>query len=252
MTLKPIIRLFLIFLTLCITSAFFGCAGKTPPPKTAEIYFKEAEESFSSGNYEEAVEQWKKAKETYSSPELTALAELRIADAHFENKSYIEAAAAYEDFRKLHPNHEKAAYALYKSALCHYKEITGVDRDQTPVKNSINLLEELVDKFPRSEYVGDANKKLEELRLQQAMHEIYVGRFYLRSGKYTAAAKRLEEYLKSFPGLAINDEALYYLGQAYIRNGDKAKGKDTFVRLSQEFPRSKYVDAASKFLAKNY
>ena len=90
-----------------------GCAV-LPVHKSPEALFKDGEESFRRGNYEDAITQWKKVKESYKSPELSSKAEIGIADAYFLNKDYIEAAAAYEDFRKLHPVNERAAYALYR------------------------------------------------------------------------------------------------------------------------------------------
>ena len=41
--------------------------------------------------------------------EKATLAELKIADIHFERESYEEAASYYQDFVELHPNHAEAA-----------------------------------------------------------------------------------------------------------------------------------------------
>ena len=116
--------------------------------KPPDALFKEGEQSFQKGNYEDAIAQWKKVKESYQSPELSARAEINIADAYFLNKDYIEAAAAYEDFRKLHPKHERAGYALYRQAMSHYNQIHGIDTDQTPVKNALSHLSHILRCIP--------------------------------------------------------------------------------------------------------
>ena len=77
-------------------------------------------------------------------PNCPANAELRIADAYFESERYIEASAAYSDFRKLHPVHQKAPYALYRMGLASYNQITGTDRDQTPQKNAVIYFEDFL------------------------------------------------------------------------------------------------------------
>ncbi|HEY5514348.1 MAG TPA: outer membrane protein assembly factor BamD [Geomonas sp.] len=234
-----------LFLTLALLSA---CASTPAPTKSADSYFKEGEAAYASSNFEDAIAKWKKVKESYSSPELTTQAELKIADAHFENKAYIEAAAAYEDFRKLHPGHEKAAYALYRLGMSHYHQITGIDTDQTPVKNAVITLESFLTRYPGSEYAAEVRLKLADCRVKQLEYENYVGNFYLRTGKYPSAIKRLSEALVRFPNLPKLDATLFYLGQAYLKSGDTVQGGKVFKRLSTEFPASPLNMDASKML----
>lgn len=240
------------FLNLCFTLLFLAGCASAPVTKSADTYFKEGEEFYASKRYEDAIAQWKKVKESYFSPELTTTAELKIADAQFESGSYIEAAASYEDFRKLHPANQKAPYALYRLGLCYYDQITGIDTDQTPVKNAVSVFENFLRQYPASEYAAEVKDKLEVCRMKQVQYEIYVGRFYLRSEKYQAAIKRLEEALAKYPSSLVHDETLFYLGEAYILSGEKSKGRDVFKRLSTEYSSSKYVDDARKFMDKYY
>lgn len=227
-----------------------GCATTPAPAPTPESIFKDGESLYAAKRYEDAIAQWKKVKESYPSPELTAQAEIRIADAQFADKNYIEAAAAYEDFRKLHPNHEKAPYALYRLGLCHFNQIAGIDTEQTPVKNAATMFETFLRQYPASEHAAEVREKLDICRSKQLQYEIYVGRFYLRTEKYQAAIKRLEEALARFPKSPLHDETLLYLGKAYLRSGEKAKGEEIFTRLFTEFPSSKHVAEARKFLKK--
>jgi outer membrane protein assembly factor BamD len=240
-------------LAAVLTVLIAGCAGTIAPgSKTADVLFKEGEDYYASGKYEDAIAQWKRVRETYQSPELTALAEIKIADAQFENKSYIEAAAAYEDFRKLHPTNEKASYALYRQAMSYYNQMGKIDTDQTAVKNAVTLFQSFLQQYPKSEYAAEVGEKLENCRLRQLEYEIYVGRFYLRTEKYTAAIKRLEEALTTFPGSRGHDETLYYLGTAYLRNGQKDKARETFTRLFTEFGSSRFIGDARKAMEKYY
>ena len=229
-----------------------GCASTSPVQKSAETFFAEGEEFYASRNYEEAIDQWKKVKESYFSPELTTRAELKIADAQFDSGNYIEAAASYEDFRKLHPTHEKAPYALYRLGLCYYNQITGIDTDQTPVTNALLTFQSFLRQYPSSEYAADVRQRIELCETKQFQYEIYVGRFYLRTEKYAAAIQRLEEALGRFPRNPYGDEALLYLGQAYLLSGEKTKGRETFVRLTNDYSSSRFIEKAKEFLDKNY
>jgi outer membrane protein assembly factor BamD len=240
---------------LCAISLFAllaGCATTAPVTKPAETYFREGEEYFAKKQYEDAIALLKKVKESYSSPELVAKAELKIADAQFENESYIEAASSYEDFRKFHPKHEKAAYALYRQAMCNYKQMGEVDTDQTPTKNAITLFESFLQQYPNDERAAEVRELLQACRTRLLQNEIYVGRFYLRTEKFRSAIKRLNEALALYPDSPLHDETLLYLGKAYILAGEREKGREVFNRLFKEFPASRYVDDARKFMEKNY
>jgi outer membrane protein assembly factor BamD len=225
-----------------------GCATDQVVKKSPEASFKEADELSAKGHYDEAIVQWKKVKESYRSPEVTATAELKIADAYFAKEGWIEAAAAYEDFRKLHPKNDKAPYALYRMALSHYNQIEKIDTDQTPVKNAATSLEMFLKQYPQSEYVKDATDKLALCRLKMAQYELYVGRFYFRTEKYVSAVGRLEEILKKYPTAPIMDETLYYLGASYLQMGEMAKGKAALNRLVKEFPASLFTHKARTLL----
>lgn len=246
--LYPSLFLPLLFVAGCGLFA----STSAPVSRSPETMAREAEEFQSSRRFEDAIAQWRKVKESYVSPELTTLAEIKIADAQFESGNYIESAASYEEFRKLHPNHEKSAYALYRQGLSYYNQISGHDTDQTPVSNAVTIFESFLRLYPQSEHGEEVRNKLEAARLNQVQYEIYVGRFYYRTEKYTSAIKRLEEALKRYPRSPLHDETLYYLGKSYIQSGDKAGGREAFQRLFNEFRTSKYVDEARSFLDKNF
>lgn len=218
--------------------------------KTPDDYAKEAIAAQKRGLYDEAITDWKKVKESYSSPEMTALAEITIADIYFEKESYIEAAAAYEDFRKLHPTHEKAAYAAYRQALSQYNQITGIDTDQTPTKNSLILFESFLRQYPKSDLAADAKIKVDSCRSKLFQRELYVGKFYLKTEKYAAAIKRLEDAGKTYPLIAGTDELLFTLGKAYTLTGEKAKAQAAFSRLLDEYASSTFAAEAKVYMAK--
>jgi len=240
---------FRIVLCICFLAFLAGCTTTREGNKTAATYFSEGEEQFSKKNYEESITQWKKVKEYSSgSPQLSAMADLKIADAQFETKNFIEAAAAYESFRKFHPDNDKAPYSLFRLALCSYNQISGIDTDHTPVTNAIAQFESFLKEYPNSEYAVEAREKLADCVTKQAQYEIYIGRFYYRFGKYPAAIKRLEECIARYPNSKVTDEAFLYLEKAYFKNGDKERGKEAFNRLFIKFPTSKYLKEANSYL----
>lgn len=235
----------LISSALLAAALLQGCS--TPQVnKPADVLFREGEQFFQDGKYEDAIAQWKKVKETYQSPDLTTKAELNIADAYFLNEDYIEAAAGYEDFRKLHPKHPQADFALYRQALSYFNQIHSIDTDQTPVKNANSTFESYLKLYPEGSHLPQVRDKYNETRDKQLQYELYVGRFYLKTDAYKAAIGRFDAALKTFTDSARRDEVLYYLGRAYLEDGQKAKGREVFAQLAREFPGSAYIVDANK------
>ena len=223
-----------------------GCSTTQQVNKSSDVLYKEGENLFQKGKYEDAIAQWKKVKESYQSPELITQAELNIANAYFLNGDYIESSAAYEDFRKLHPNHAQAGFALYRQGIGYYKQIHGIDTDQTPVKNALSIFESYLKLYPTGEQLAEVQEKVRDCKDKQLQYELYVGRFYMKSGAYKSAIGRFEDALKAYPDLARRDEILYYLGRSYLEDGQKSKGREVFGKLSREFPGSAFISNANK------
>lgn len=241
-------RLITIAILFSIT-VLHGCSSTPKKEYTALELYNQGEALFTKSRYEEAVDKWKKVKEEFPEPELAAKAEIGIANAYFLNNSFIEAGSAYEDFRKLHPTHDLAQFALYRQSLSSYNLITGIDTDQTPTKNAMTLFESFVKQYPRSQYVPKVQDKISECRGKLAQYEIYVGRFYYRTDYYIAAIARLEKVLETYPDYKGHDETLYYLGKSAMETRDNEKMQSAFVRLIREYPNSEYIGEVRKLLA---
>lgn len=226
-----------------------GCASAPKTDPTPEELYAQGETAFQKSRYEQAVESWKKVRETFPEPELASKAEIGIANAYFLNHDFIEAGAEYENFRKLHPTHELAQFALYRQGLASFNLITGIDTDQTPTKNALALFESFVRQYPKSQYVAKVQEKIADCRGKLAQYEIYVGRFYYRTDNYQAAIGRFEGALTNFPDYTGNDETLFYLAKAYIANRQSDKAQTVLSRLIREYPTGKYLDDARKLLA---
>ena len=245
------------FVALLLT--FTACTPQTvvPPAKQASVSFQEGEAFFEDGHYQEAIASWEKVRDSYFSPELNTLAELKIAEAYFLNEQYLEAAAAYEAFLKSHPEHPKVKNVLFQLGLSYLRQMNAKDQDQTVTRQALAAFETLRQRYP--EKSGKPDPLLEEAKVyidrchnQLAAHEVEIGRYYLKAEKYTAAINRLEGVLKKYPNYYDRAEAYYLLGQAYLLAGEKAKASEAFNSLFNQFPQSEFILASRKFIEKNY
>lgn len=240
----------LLLILFCLALA--ACSSpKEKPQKPAEVYFMKGEQYFEDGNYNKAIESWEQVRDAFYSPELSMLAEMKIAEAYFKSEQYEEAAIAFDDFLQQHPNHYLTPTVLYRMGLSYYRQIMVPDRDQTSAQYALSSFEELVKRFPDDPQAQEARNMILRCKTRLAEHEVYVGRFYLRVDQYEQAINRLEGVLKSFPQYYYRDEAYFYLGQAYFKSSQPDEAKIIFNKLFKEFPGSKFVERAQKILDRN-
>ena len=83
------------------------------------------------------------------------------AYAFYNAGDYDSCIGAATRYVTLHPGSPDAAYAQYLIAASHYDQIPDISRDQGRTEKAIAALEEVVRKYPTSEYAVSAKAKLE-------------------------------------------------------------------------------------------
>lgn len=231
-----------------------ACSFKTvvPPTKQASVYFQEGEEFFEAGLYQDAIASWEKVRDSYFSPELNTLAELKIAEAYYLSEQYVEAAVAYQAFLTNHPNHARVPDVLYQVGLSYIQQMHGFDQDQTPTRYALNAFHTLQQRFPQDRRKEEVQVYIDRCLNQLAAHELLIGGFYLKTKSYHAAINRIEGLLKAYPNYYERDKAYFILGQAYLFNGERDKSVAAFNTLFNDFVGSEYVLDAQRFIEKNY
>ncbi len=174
-------------------------------------------------------------------------AELMIGDAYFEKKDYLLAAESYAAFIKLHPLHPKVDYAFYRRGLALFKESPkAIDRDQQYLDEAIQNLAVVVRRYPNSQYRPLALKYYREARLRVARRNMYIGRFYHRTGEYKASIPRLMEVATQYKETGLAPKALYMATEAHLELGDFSGARQSFSMLSTEYPDNKYTKRAER------
>ncbi len=165
-------------------------------------------------------------------------ARIMVAYAHYKARLYDDALIALQRFIQLHPGNRDAAYAYYLRALCHYEQISDVSRDQSMTQRALETLEELVRRFPESDYARDAALKIDLTKDHLAGGEMIVGRYYLRRGHFLAAINRFRRIVESYQTTSQVPEALHRLVEAYTSLGLAEEARKTAAVLGHNYPGS--------------
>src|ERR1700748_1026390 len=110
---------------------------------------------------------------------------LMSAYAFYNSGDYDSCIGAATRYVHLHPGSPDAAYAQYLIAASHYDQIPDISRDQGRTEKAMAALEEVIRKYPTSEYAVSAKAKLEGARDQLAGKEMEIGRYNLEKRNFT-------------------------------------------------------------------
>jgi len=195
-------------------------------------------------DYKAAAKRFEEVDRQHPYSEWARKALLMSAFAHYENRDYEDCISTAKRYVTLHPGSSDAAYAQYLIASSYYEQIPDVSRDQGRTEKAIQALEEVMRKFPNTEYAASAKKKIEVARDQLAGKEMDVARYYLNKKDFTGAINRFKVVVTKYQTTRHVEEALTRLTEAYMAMGIADEAQTAAAVLGHNFPDSRwYKDA---------
>jgi len=235
--------------------ALTACSSDEPPAyveKPVEELYNGALDAMQVGDYEEAARLFDEVERQHPYSEWASKAQLMAAYAFYQENSYDEAVNALDRFIELHPGSPDVAYAYYLKAICYYEQIADVERDQKPTSDALNALEELVRRFPNSQYSRDAQLKIDLALDHLAGKHMEIGRFYQGRSEYLAAINRFRTVIERYQTTTHVPEALHRLVESYLAMGIIDEAKATAAVLGHNFPGSEwYLDSYALLTGEN-
>ena len=229
------------FLVMSVALMFPSCTKREKVLTDQEIY-AQAMDYMGRKKYERAGYVLDRLEEEYPESPLMAEARLKRAEIHFQLKEFDDAGSEYERFLNLHPVHEKADFARFRIALAFFDQTLSIDRDQTATVQALEAFERFLKEYPKSALVPEARKKIAVCRLRLAEQDLYIARFYLKTGAYQSSRGRLQRIWRLYPEVSWRDEVLYLLSETYRREGMIDEAKYVECQLYQMFPESPFIE----------
>ncbi|WP_282568886.1 outer membrane protein assembly factor BamD [Bosea sp. BK604] len=163
---------------------------------------------------------------------------IMTAYTNFQAQKYDEAITASKRFIAQNPQSPDAAYAQYILAMSYFNQIPDATRDQERTGLALQAMQELLDRYPKSEYVLDIKEKMLMARDQLAAKEMNAGRFYLEKRNYTGAVNRFRTVITQYQTTRHVEEALMRLTEAYMALGITNEAQTAAAVLGHNFPDS--------------
>ena len=229
-----------LFVSACSSDDDIDLASYVESTDPADVLYNQGLANLNAGRINEASKKFEAVDRQHPYSEYARKSLVMSAFTNYRQGKYEEAITAGQRYVQLYPSTEDAAYAQYLVGLSYFRQIRDVTQDQRESRRAIEAMEAVVQRWPDSEYVEDANTKIRFARDQLAGKEMQVGRYYLERREYLASIKRFRFVVENFSNTRHIEEALARLVEAYLAMGLASEAQAAAAVLGHNYPESQW------------
>ena len=212
--------------------------------RPAELIYNEGFNQMEKRDFDRAKLFFQEVERQHPFSKWARRAMLMTAYANYRSADYEEAVATAQRFISLHPGNDSTPYAYYLIAMSYYDQIYDVGRDQATTISAEAALQQVVRRYPESDYARDARLKLELTHDHLAGKEMSIGRYYLKQNQQLAAIGRFKNVVSQYETTSQTEEALHRLVESYVSLGIIQEAKLVGSVLGYNYPNSEwYADS---------
>ncbi|MFN4272757.1 MAG: outer membrane protein assembly factor BamD [Aliihoeflea sp.] len=210
----------------------------------ADVLYNQGLANLNAGRLNEAAAKFEAVDRQHPYSEYARRSLVMGAFTQYRQGKFDEAINSSRRYLQLYPTSEDAAYAQYIIGLSYWRQIRDVTQDQSDARRTVEAMQEVVQRWPESEYVEDAQQKIRFARDQLAGKEMQIGRYYLERREYIAAARRFRNVVEQYGNTRQVEEALARLTETYYAMGLQSEAQTAAAVLGHNFPDSQwYADS---------
>ncbi|MFN0264285.1 outer membrane protein assembly factor BamD [Tepidamorphus sp. 3E244] len=216
----------------------------------ADRLYNEGVALANAGQFRQAAGKFEDVDRQHPYSDLARRSILMTAYAKFEARDYDGAVTAAQRYVTLHPGSEDAAYAQYIIGESYYRQLPTVERDQKATERALSALNDVVQKYPESEYAQQAREKVQVAEDQLAGKEMDVGRYYMKQARFLAAVNRFRTVVEDYQTTRHIEEALHRLTECYMALGVVNEAQTAAAVLGHNYPNSPWYKDSYTLLEK--
>jgi len=227
-------------LSACMTEKDLDLSTYVEETDPADELYNQGLANLNAGRMNEAIKKFEAVDRQHPYSEFARKSLVMSAFANYRQGNYEEAISGAKRYINLYPTSADAAYAQYIVGLSYHRQIRDVTQDQKEARRTVEAMDELVQRWPESEYVEDAKAKIRFARDQLAGKEMQVGRYYLERREYIAAMKRFRVVVETYSNTRHVEEALARLVEGYYAMGLTSEAQTAAAVLGHNYPDSQW------------
>ena len=234
---KKIVLLF----GFCGLLAACGGGEEIKPERPLEEIYQEAYKEFNDKDYEDAAELFQTAESQYPASPWAADALVMMAYSRYMDKDFAGSILAIDRYMRFHPGHKDVPYMMYLRGMCYYRQVSDVRRDPGMSAYALQQFQQLVDRFPHSEYAKNAENKIIILKNYIAGKVMYAARNDMQNKNWTAAITRLQSIVETAQETVMTPEAMFRLTECYTAIGLPEQASGYAEMLRKNFPDNEWT-----------
>jgi len=217
----------------------------------AESY-KEAYKALDEGDPYFAAKKFLEAELLFPQSEWAPRSALLASYSYYLQNYYAEALSNLERFLITYPNYDNLAYVHYLIAMCYYETIEDEKRDFQPLVKAKDKFNFIVENYPSTDFSSDAKFKIDLINDVIASKEMYLGRHYMKKGKWIAAINRFKFIIKEHDQTIFVEEALHRLVEINYKLGLLDESQKYASLLGYNYLSSEWYKKSYEVFNKDY
>ena len=231
-----------ILLISCVNQNISSSTENKDNMKKPKEMYQEAKSFFDKDEYEISNDLFEELKKIYPLSNEAIQAEVMIGFISYLKLDYESAISQFDKIIIKYPAHKNLDYVYYMKAMCNYEQITHHGLDGTYNELAIIDFEQVIKRFPNSEYAKDSRQKIILVKTNKAAKHMEIGRFYLKQKKYSAALNRFKIILDDYSMTKFAPEALHRMVESYYYMGMIDDSRKTASILGYNYPNSEWYE----------
>ena len=232
----------------CMSEKDLDLTSYVEDVEPADTLYNQGLANLEAGRLKEAVAKFQAIDRQHPYSEFARKSLVMTAFAQYRQGNYDDSIANASRFVNLYPSHPDAAYAQYIVGLSWFRQIRDVTQDQKEARRTVEAMDEVITRWPESQYVEDAKAKKRFGRDQLAGKEMQIGRYYLERREYIASVKRFRYVVEVYSDTRHVEEALARLTETYYAMGLVSEAQTAAAVLAHNYPDSQWYRDSYKLL----
>ena len=264
-------RLLVVVSAFAVASA--GCAwmpgfgddedeeAKLEAETSEQALYRRAQSGLRANNFAQSITHLERLEARFPFGRYAEQAQLELIYAQYMSRDLDAAQIAAERFIRLHPQHPNVDYAYYmqgltalardRGATSRFMKTDLAERDVSNIRQGFAHFNELITRFPASEYAKDAQQRMVHLRNVLASAEVHIATYYLGRAAYVAAANRARHVVENYSQTPAVLDALAVLVEANWKLGLNEAAEDALEVLTMNSPDYQGFDKEGKLMPRN-
>jgi outer membrane protein assembly factor BamD len=248
-----IIFLFILFLNACSNNNNqISSIKEVNQELEIEQNYKEAYKALEEGDPYFASKKFLEAELLFPQSLWAPRSALMASYSFYIQNYYAEALSNLERYLKTYPKDQNQVYAHYLIAMCYYESIEDEKKDLGPLLDAQSKFNFIIKEYPNTEFSMDSKFKLDLIEDILASKEMYIGRHYIKKGKWIAAIKRFNNVLSDYDETIFVDEALHRLVELNFKLGLTEESKKYAALLGYNYQSSEWYEKSYSIFNEDY